>query len=158
GVSSGGYAGVHTTNCTLSGNSASNGAGGIKNGFQVGNGGAVEIYLEGTILKAGPSGPNIVNTPGGRVFSDGYNLSSDNAGGLLTHAGDQINTDPRLGPLQNNGGPTFTHALCTAPGVPDASCIGTSPCIDMGNPFPGQVDYDQRGMDYTRVVNNRIDI
>lgn len=41
--------------------------------------------------------------------SHGYNLSSDNGGGYLTATGDQINTDPKLGPLQNNGGLTFTH-------------------------------------------------
>ena len=50
-------------------------------------------------------------------------LSSDNGGGCLTGPGDQINTDPVLGPLQDNGGPTFTHAL-----LPD------SPAIDAGDP------------------------
>ncbi|HTL78006.1 MAG TPA: choice-of-anchor Q domain-containing protein, partial [Candidatus Babeliales bacterium] len=159
GTNSGGYAAVHVTNSTFSGNSASNGAGGIKNGVGA-NGGAVEINLGGTILKAGLSGANIVNTSGGLISSGGYNLSSDSAGGFLTQAGDQINTDPRLGPLQNNGGPTFTYALCTGVGVPDASCTGTSPAIDMGNPSftPSPANYDQRGAGYPRVVNGRIDI
>jgi hypothetical protein len=44
-----------------------------------------------------------------------YLIRSDGAG-ILTGPGDQINTDPILGPLQDNGGPTFTHALL--PGSP----------------------------------------
>src|SRR5262249_33472235 len=75
------------------------------------------------------------------------NLSSDNADGLLNGPGDQINTDPLLGPLQNNGGPTFTHALL--PG---------SPANDAGNPnFTPPPFYDQRGQGYPRVGNSRID-
>src|SRR5205823_6251427 len=58
------------------------------------------------------------------------------------------NTDPLLGPLQNNGGPTFTHALL--PG---------SPAIDAGNPnFTPPPFYDQRGLGFDRVRNGRIDI
>ena len=53
----------------------------------------------------------------------------------LNGPGDQINTDPLLGPLQNNGGPTLTHALL--PG---------SPAIDAGDPnFTPPPFYDQRG-------------
>jgi hypothetical protein len=50
----------------------------------------------------------------------------------VTNATDQINTDPLLGPLANNGGPTFTHALL--PG---------SPVIDKGKSFGLAID--QRG-------------
>jgi len=67
-------------------------------------------------------GGNIVNG-GGTVTSHGYNLSSDDGGGYLASPGDQINTDPLLGPLQDNGGPTLTHA--PLPG---------SPAIDAGDP------------------------
>ena len=64
-----------------------------------------------------------------------------------TGPGDQINTDPMLGPLQDNGGPTFTHALL--PG---------SPAIDAGDPkFTPPPYYDQRGPDFWRVRNSRID-
>ena len=77
---------------------------------------------------------NIFNN-GGTVTSDGYNLSSDDGGGYLTGPGDQINTDPLLSPLQDNGGPTFTHALL--PG---------SPAIDAGDPaFTPPPFNDQRG-------------
>ncbi len=86
------------------------------------------------------------------INSLGYNLASDGgvttliAGtGSLTATGDQLNTDPQLGPLQNNGGPTFTHK---------PSC--SSPAIDAGKNFSGAAT-DQRGLtrtvDYTGVTN-----
>jgi hypothetical protein len=53
-----------------------------------------------------------------------------------------------LGPLQDNGGPTFTNELLTG-----------SPAIDAGDPnFTPPPDYDQRGPGFDRVVNGRIDI
>ena len=96
------------TNSTLSGNSADGGGGGIHNFTDLGgSGGTIEIG--NTILNAGASGPNIVSGSGAMVISHGYNLSSDDGGGFLNGSGDQTNTNPMLGPLQNNGGPTFTH-------------------------------------------------
>ena len=93
------------------------------------------------------SGENIFNN-GGTVTSHGYNISSDNGGGYLNGPGDQINTDPLLGPLQNNGGPTLTHA--PLPG---------SPAIDAGDPsFTPPPFNDQRGCPFDRVFNGRIDI
>ena len=64
----------------------------------------------------------------GTVTSLGYNLSSDDGGGFLTATGDRINTDPKLGPLQDNGGPTFIH-------LPAAD----SPAIDAGDPAGGWI-------------------
>jgi hypothetical protein len=53
-----------------------------------------------------------------------------------------------LGPLQNNGGATLTHALL--PG---------SPAINAGDPnFTPSPFYDQRGSPFVRVLNGRIDI
>jgi hypothetical protein len=84
---------------------------------------------------------------GGTVTSHGYNLSSDDAGAYLTGPGDQINTDPLLGPLQDNGGPTLTHAL-----------LQDSPAIDTGDPnFTPPPFFDQRAVGFDRVVNSRID-
>jgi hypothetical protein len=102
---------LHVANSTISGNSADSG-GGIYNQGQ--------FEISNTILNAGASGENIVNNNG--LFNSlGYNLSSDDGGGYLNGPADQINTDPLLGPLQDNGGPTLTHALL--PG---------SPAIDKG--------------------------
>src|SRR5204862_2675654 len=129
---------VAITNSTLSTNSASFG-GGI---FTIGT-----VEIGDSVLKAGASGVNIAND-GGTVTSLGYNLSSDDGSGYLTGPGDQINTDALLGPLQDNGGPTFTHALL--PG---------SPAIDAGDlSFTPPPFYDQRGPGFDRVVNGRIDI
>jgi hypothetical protein len=130
------------TNDTFSGNFCSNVSfphgGGIYN-----EGGTLKIG--NTIFKAGPSGENIYNVDQlGGVTSLGYNLSSDNGGGYLTATGDRISTDPKLGPLQDNGGPTFTH-------LPAAD----SPAIDASDPA---LSMDQRGPGFARVVNGRADI
>ena len=132
------------SNSTISGNSASVSGGGIYNS---GGGGDAGLHLGSTILDAGSSGENIFNA-GATVTSHGYNLSSDNGGGYLTGPGDQTNTDPLLGPLQDNGGPTFTHAL-----------LPSSPAINAGDPnFTPPPLLDQRGPGFARVVNGRIDI
>lgn len=149
------------TNSTISGNSAVRG-GGVAGGGNIAHttfsnnsasvaGGTLyltsSLELGNTILKAGVSGVNIFNN-GGSFITHGYNISSDNGSGLLNGPGDQINTDPMLGPLQDNGGPTFTHALL--PG---------SPAIDAGDPkFSPPPYYDQRGPIFWRVRNNRIDV
>lgn len=127
------------SNSTLSGNSGMT-AGAIYNRLGT-------LETKNTILNRGDLGPNILNDTG-TVTSHGYNLSSDDGGGYLNGPGDQINTDPMLGPLQDNGGPTFTHELL--PG---------SPAIDAGDPaFTPPPLYDQRGPGFDRVVNGRIDI
>ncbi|MGC1321712.1 MAG: right-handed parallel beta-helix repeat-containing protein [Candidatus Udaeobacter sp.] len=131
---------LFVANSTITGNSASSGGGIYNEQFS-------SLEISNTILNAGALGENIFNN-GGTVTSDGYNLSSDDGGGYLTGPGDQINTDPLLGPLQDNGGPTFTHALL--PG---------SPAIDAGDPnfIPPPLN-DQRGCPFDRVSNVRIDI
>jgi hypothetical protein len=139
------YAGaVQIANSTISGNSAVSGGGVYNVPDQFGT---ATIETGNTIFNAGASGENISNN-GGSVTSNGYNICSDDAGGLLNGPGDQINTNPLLGPLQNNGGPTFTHALL--PG---------SPAIDAGDPnFSPPPSTDQRGSPFDRVFNGRIDI
>lgn len=128
---------LSVNNSTLSDNFGS--GGGITNdSFN----GSATLTIGNTILKAGSLGQNIDS--GATVTSLGYNLSSDNGGGYLTATGDQINIDPMLGPLQDNGGPTFTHQP-----------LIESPATDAGDPALGM---DQRGTGYPRVANNRIDI
>jgi hypothetical protein len=141
----GGNATVQIANSTFVENVAKSSLGeSIYNFDQFGMGDAIATFAN-TIFKHNASG-NFVND-GGTMTSHGYNVSSDNGGGYLNGPGDQINTNPLLGPLQDNGGPTFTHALL--PG---------SPAIDTGDPnfTPPPFD-DQRGAGYPRVVNGRID-
>jgi hypothetical protein len=144
GAGGGGTSIVEISNTTFYGDSAS--VGGSIYNF-LGQTSRATVYLANTILKAGANGGNISDDLG-TVISHGYNLSSDGCGGFLTGPGDQVNTDPMLGPLQDNGGPTLTHALL--PG---------SPAIDAGGPsFTPLSFYDQRGAGFHRVVNGHIDI
>lgn len=148
------------SNSTISGNTE----GGIYTDFGAPTGGSsvvnstmsdnyVEIwngaaYIKDTIFEVSPGGHSIVSDGSSTIQSFGYNLSNDDGGGYLTGPGDQINTDPLLGPLQDNGGPTFTHALLLG-----------SPAINAGDPnFVPPPDYDQRGPGYDRVRNGRLDI
>ena len=130
---------LQIANSTISGNSGANG-GAICNH-------AAPLQIANSILNAGDVGENIFND-GGTITSLGYNLSSDNGSGYLIGPGDQINTDPMLGPLQDNGGPTRTYAL-----------LRGSPAINTGNPnFMPPPYYDQRGPGYDRVRNGRLDV
>ena len=71
---------------------------------------------------------------------------------ITTDLGDNVlnNTNPGLGPLADNGGPTLTHEV-----------LATSPALDAGPTtvptFPGN-QWDQRGIPFTRVYNGRADI
>jgi hypothetical protein len=97
-------------NCTVYANASGLGEGGI--------GG--EATLKSTII-AGNTAQN-GNCGDVVIISAGYNLDSDGTCNL-TGPGDLSNTDPLLGPLQDNDGPTFTHPLL--PG---------SPAINAGDP------------------------
>src|SRR5437899_11954520 len=164
---SSGMASLTISNSTLSGNAASFVGGGVNdntaNGtatititnstFSENTSANISLFKEGmldignTILKAAPSGVYLEIAKLATVTSQGYNLSDDDAGGFLTGPGDQINTAPLLSPLQDNGGPTFTHAL-----------LPSSPAIDAGDPnFIPPPFFDQRGPGFNRVVNGRID-
>jgi hypothetical protein len=135
-ASSGGKATLTLLSCTIANNSggASNG-GGLVN---VVNSGHAEASYKNTIV-ADNVGPNIVNL-GGTLMSLGHNLSSDGTGNL-TASGDLPHADPKLGPLQNNGGPTPTQALL--PG---------SPALAAGDPAQSG-STDQRGVIRSGAVN-----
>lgn len=102
-------------------------------------------------------GANLVNA-NGSISSDGNNLSNDPAGGdnntapggFLNSGGDIRNSDPNLGPLQNNGGATKTHLL-----------VAPSPAIDTGDNEilapPLSLTSDQRGPGFPRLLGPRVD-
>jgi len=69
-----------------------------------------------------------------------YNLSSDDTCGF-SGPGDLNDINPILGPLQNNGGPTFTQAL--PPGTPAIDAGNPSGCRDSNGNL---LKTDQRGM------------
>lgn len=72
------------------------------------------------------------NCSGTGIVSGGHNLDSGISCNF-TNMGDLSNTAPLLGPLQDNGGPTWTHALLT-----------DSPAIDAGDNVSCPAT-DQRG-------------
>jgi hypothetical protein len=76
------------------------------------------VTLQNCIVANSPSGSNWY----GSAIDDGNNLSSD-ATPIFTAPGSRNNTDPKLGPLGDYGGPTFTIPL-----------LEGSPAIDGGKP------------------------
>ena len=79
----------------------------------------------------------------GLLTSGGFNIDSGTSCGF-TQTADQQSTDPQLGLLQDNGGPTTTHAPAQA-----------SPAIDHGS--GGGLTTDQRGLvrpsDFAGIAN-----
>jgi Zn-dependent metalloprotease len=141
-------------NSTISRNNATNSEGG---GLL--NDGTVNIQNTILALNVAISGPDCTGTVfgPGTISSSGYNLIGNNADCTFTQTtGDLIGTsvnpiNPHLTLLQDNGGPTFTHALMFG-----------SPAINSGNPTtPGSADNacletDQRGN--TRPIGGSCDI
>ncbi|MCB8978546.1 MAG: hypothetical protein H6657_14080 [Ardenticatenaceae bacterium] len=136
------------TNSTISGNGTAGQGGGLRNAGSavthlnnvtfsdnsstVVNGQTISVLAgtvtaKNTIIAISGSGSNCSGT----VTSQGYNIVSDNTCQLAGTA-DLKNTNPRLGPLQNNGGTTLTHALLLG-----------SPAINSGSGCPA---VDQRGV------------
>ncbi len=138
---------VEVTNSTISGNIAESNGGGI---YNLNRGDGSELTLNNSTItdNTAYTGGGIFNETlatikntiiarnngtnpdvEGVFNSEGYNLIGDGTGSTgFTAPGDQVGTstdpiDPKLGPLQDNGGPTFTQALL--PG---------SPAIDAGGP------------------------
>jgi CSLREA domain-containing protein len=150
------------TNVTLSGNSV-NGIGNAgtmeltnvtvngTNGYgiyQIGNAYTETIILSNTII-ANSTRTNcyVFSIP---IISNGYNLSSDGScTPYFDGPGDLNNTNPHLGPLQDNGGPTQTHAPLQGSPAIDAIPFGTNGCGTT-------LTTDQRGV--TRPIHGKCDI
>jgi uncharacterized repeat protein (TIGR01451 family)/CSLREA domain-containing protein len=135
-------ASLYLTNVTLSSNSVTDNGGGLHNRSSavlasvtftgISSGTGANIYNDGdtaaliirnSIVANPQGGLNCVNNIG-TITSHGYNLESSDTC-EFTAPGDITNTDPLLGPLQDNGGATLTHAL-----------LQGSPAIDAANPAP----------------------
>jgi hypothetical protein len=102
----------------------------------------------GTII-AGNNGTDV--GPGGEIKSLGSLIGTKAAGtSLVDQGGTLTGLNPQLGPLQDNGGPTLTHAL-----LPGSPAINTGPTSEPS--FPGDA-FDQRGDGFVRVVNGQVDI
>jgi spore coat protein CotF len=143
---------LNLTNCTISGNSTNTRGGGIYNN------GAGTVNIQNTIVAgntADQSGPDIFQAfnslgnnligkiDGGSGFTNGMN--NDKVGTVA------MPLDPKLGPLQDNGGPTFTMAL-----------LAGSPALDAGSDSvlgtPLFLMTDQRGTGFPRKSGAHVDI
>jgi hypothetical protein len=159
GTSNGGGGGIYNfggivivTSSTFSGNFAGTTGGGIAQRPGAGNTTIDDTIVAGNTAPVGPkaASPDFA----GPVTSLGYNLIGDGTGSAgFTGPGDQVGTtansvNPELGPLADNGGPTWTMAL-----------LSGSPAINAGNlNSAGMPEFDQRGPGFPRIVGGRIDI
>jgi hypothetical protein len=133
GVGSAGAGGVRATDATIdsstiAANTNASGSANLRGGVDLRNSIVAEPHGGGTNCTPG----------GGQVFSQGFNIASDNSCNLIVPVvvppdppGDQPSTDPQLAPLGDYGGPTETMALPI-----------TSPAVDKGS--AGSLTADQR--------------
>jgi hypothetical protein len=83
------------------------------------------------VLLAGNTGGNCGGAVSAEGFvSQGHNLSSDGSCPALTGPGDLKKTAAKVGPLQDNGGPTLTHALLDGSPAIDAGGAANCPPTD----------------------------
>jgi predicted outer membrane repeat protein len=157
---------IEIVNTTISGNTAGLFAGGVEVGSLNGSQSFQNVTIYGNRAPTGANfyqdvgevvlSPSIRNTIIARPLGDGANCAflrrgtslgnnlSDDESCYFDAESDQQATDPLLGPLSNNGGPTLTHL----PGV-------DSPAINAGDDGSCPAA-DQRG--YVRPAQNICDI
>lgn len=118
-------------NSTVAGNSAGDSGGGIAH-VPDGSDPGSTVELQNTIVagNTAPAGPDIF----GPVLSLDYNLIQNTAGATIT--GTETNNiygvDPQLGPLQGNGGPTWTMKPADGSPVIDAGGACAQPTDQRG--------------------------
>ncbi len=158
------------TNVTFSGNSASQGGATAAEGATTtmnltnatitdnkttsGNGGGIRrfggsVNLINTILAANIDSSNATPDCYGVLNSLGHNLIGNDLNcTVIASSGDQIGTsgspiDPKVGPLSDNGGKTFTHALLKGSPAIDAGDNGVCTTTDqrsLTRPLDGNSD------------------
>jgi len=133
GIGNGGT--IELTNSTVSGNTAAQNGGGIINPS------GATIKLRNTIIarNTATTGPDAQ----GAFTSEGNNLIGDSTGATGFVASDLLNTNPLLGPLQDNGGPTRTHALL--PGSPAVDAANNTTCPSRDQRGVLRTDGDKNG-------------
>jgi predicted outer membrane repeat protein len=139
---------LKVTNSTFSGNSSTQLSGGaIRNQEQLGPfpGDSGTVTLSNTIVANSPSGGNC----GGSIIDGGFNVDDGTTCGFSAANFSKPSTNPRLGLLANNGGPTKTHALLKGSPAIDAIPDGTNGCGTL-------INTDQRGVE--RPQGSRCDI
>ena len=143
---SGGAITLEHSTVTLNVADADSSAGGMGGGMRT----TGTITLDHTIV-AGNTDVGTDPDIDGNVAAS-YSFIGDDTGATITdNGGNQIGTgaspiDPMLGPLQDNGGPTYTHAL-----------LAGSTAIDAGDPAVVSAPFlDQRGSPFVRVFDDPV--
>lgn len=132
---------VRFEHSTVAGNTASGTGGGI---FVA----AASVTLDQTVVgdNTAATDNDLANDPDGSFDVRFSLIESPGAAVINDNGGNILNQDPQLGPLQNNGGPTETQKQAN-----------TSPAVNAGDPaFAPPPATDQRG--FPRVADGRIDI
>jgi hypothetical protein len=155
--------GVVLANCTISGNYADRGG-----GIYLDPGAGPADFQNVTIASntgGEATGGVFIGNPGNRsrnsifagniggncwgahwIDSEGYNIEDADTC-LNWTPDDQVYTNPSIGPLGDNGGPTATHALL--PGSPAIEAGNPAGCVWDDDGLPGTpdvpLDHDQRG-------------
>lgn len=144
-ITIGSYVPLTLQNSTVAHNHASSRFGGVYIG-------GTSLSMQSSIVANNSEGPNSdpsdlhVSTLGSSSISGADNLVMMATGLPLPAGVVSFTTDPKLGPLQFNGGKTETRAL-----------LSGSPAIGTGN-NAGILDWDQRGNGYPRTTNGSADI
>lgn len=147
------------SNSTITANQSFDTAGGMGNGqprpVSLGWGGGLarhqldvspRLSLVSTLLAGNNAAEGMDGKAAGVIVSASL---IGNAAGFGVNAGGQpniIGVDPLISPLADNGGPTRTHAL-----------LAGSPAINAGA-NPENLQTDQRGSGFTRVIGTEVDI
>ena len=125
---------MNVLNCTIAYNSVEGVSVSVGGGFT--DESPTTMTFKNTIVANNTAGNDSYNNgcfSGSSVTSLGNNIDSENSCGF-NQPTDQINTNPQLGSLKNNGGPTSTHAI-----------TASSPAFNMGT-NAGAPATDQRGV------------
>ncbi|OWK43314.1 hypothetical protein FRUB_02913 [Fimbriiglobus ruber] len=165
---------VTLTNVSLVGNVVIAGAG--NTGGQIGGG---ELYNLSENVGTATAGQAATATVGNSLFAltvttsdvvnrqidgtatlaaSGPNLSTFavvNTSGTTTGPAFTVNTNPQLGPIQDNGGMTPTVALLAGSPAIDAGSTALLTSANLGTSPPF---FDQRGPGYLRVSNSAVDL
>ena len=144
------YGAMTLTNVTLSDNYASVNGGGIRNNGEAtvinstitANGGRGISNFDAITLTNTILADNSSDNCSGAIASAGYNLDSGTSCGFSA-TGDITDTTPLLGPLQDNGGPSWTYALLSSSPAIDAGSDAVCPTTDqrgVSRPLDGDGD------------------
>lgn len=169
---------VDLNNNTISHNTSAVAGGGIVNvlGILIG-----QINMRNNILAQNNAvlntnlissdGLGIVNSRGGNLIGNNLDIQVSFAASVFVGINPQPNVnadivgsisttqiiDPLLGPLQSNGGPTFTRAIpMTSPAVNiGRNCVTNATCAQDGP--PDLLSFDQRSTGFQRLSGSNVD-